>query len=114
MERSARRSNTAAEADVADRPHRPPTRRVLAVDVRVKRHVDVLVENVDRGRAAGARCPELPAVRVYKRGQGRARSKGKTLERDDDDAYLVRNGAFGAWTFVKGPVTLCETAYEMS
>ena len=81
----------------------------------MERHVDVLVKDVDRGRAAGARCTELPAVRVYKRGQRQARSRGHVDDDDDDDdAYLVRKGAFGAWTFVKGPVTLCETAYEMS
>ncbi len=62
--RSARRGDATAEADVADCPHRPPARRVLAVDVRVERHVHVLVEDVDRGRTAGTRRPELPAVRI--------------------------------------------------
>ena len=51
------------EADVTDRPHRAPRpRRVLAVDVRVERHVHVLVLDVQHGRAAGARRAVVPAA----------------------------------------------------
>ena len=113
----ARLSDAAAEADVADRPHRAAAARVLAIDVRVERHVDVLVEHVDRGRSTRARRVELPAI-VRQRGLVSNSSRGGREEasndEDCDETHEVRNGAFGAWTFLKGPVTLWETAYEMS
>ena len=59
---SARLGDPVPEADVANSPHRPPTRRVLAVDVRVERHVHVLVQHVDRRRAPGPCRAELPTT----------------------------------------------------
>ena len=80
----------------------------------MERHVHLLVEHVDRGRAPPACRAELSPkvehrvvpVSAYTSGQSRGCGGG--------GAYVVRKGALGAWTFLKGPTALRETAYEMS
>ena len=61
---SARLGDPVPETDIANSPHSPPARRVLAVDVRVEHHVDVLVRDVDRRRAPRTRGAEVTAVRA--------------------------------------------------
>ena len=105
---SARLGDPVPETDVANSPHRPPSRRVLAVDVRVERHVHILVKYIDDRRAPGSSRAKFPTIHTPEV------SKYYGLGKDDDDAYVTRNGALGAPTFLNGPVTLRETAYEMS
>ena len=54
--------------------------------------------------------PAVPNFPLYRREVSWYYGLGK----DDGDAYVTRNGALGAPTFLNGPVTPRETAYEMS
>lgn len=61
-------------------------------------HIDILVQHIDGGRSARSGSAKLAAASDV--------IEVQLSINIHPDAYLVMNGALGAWTFVNGPVAL--------